>query len=135
EVAAVVGDHRVEDGDDVRMPDLAGERSLVLELLAVDGAELGVAEHLGLDGLERDLAAGKGVIGEVYRTRRAFAELLLDLVLADLEAEVELEGRFVAHAVPAVVCLCRGLYLNFTERGLHERNQIADGRCPAFLPS
>ena len=84
------------NADDVLMLELAGERSLVEELLTVDRAELGVAKHFRLDGLQRDFLAGKGVFRQVDGTGRALAEQLLDLVLADLEAKVEFE--IVRHA-------------------------------------
>ncbi|MNC86921.1 hypothetical protein D3C83_26080 [compost metagenome] len=82
----------------MRVFQLARERGFVQELLAVDGAELGIAEHLGLDGLQRDFPAGEGVLGEVDRPRRALAEQLLDLVLADLKAQVHVE-EFDCHGV------------------------------------
>src|SRR6185369_7604748 len=64
---------------------------------AVHRAELGVAEHFGLDDLEGHFLARKGVHGEVDRSGRALAELFADVVLADLQAEIEVEGG-VAHA-------------------------------------
>ncbi len=85
DVSGVLGDHRVEDRHDVRMAQLAGERCLVQELRAVDGAELRVAEHLGLDGLQRHFLAGERVAREVDRSSRALAEQLLDVVFADLQ--------------------------------------------------
>ena len=75
----------------MRVAQLAGERGLVQELRAVHGAELRIAEHLGLDGLQRHLLAGKRVLGEVDRPGRALAEQLLHVVLADLQAQVERE--------------------------------------------
>ncbi|MNC92192.1 hypothetical protein D3C83_85740 [compost metagenome] len=75
----------------MRVAQLAGERGLVQELRAVDGAELGVAEHLGLDGLQRHLLAGEGVLGQVDGAGRALAEHLLDVVLPDLEVEIQRE--------------------------------------------
>jgi hypothetical protein len=99
----VLADQRVVDGDDVRVADLAGERGLVLELLAVHRAELRVAEHLGLDRLQRDDAAGERVLGEIHGAGRALAERGLHLVLADLqrqagEADLGLRGyRGIMH--------------------------------------
>src|SRR5262249_27780497 len=94
DVPGLLGDDRVEDRDDVRMPQLARERRLVLELRAVYGAELGIAEHLGLDGLERDFLSGKRVPGEIHHSRRAPGDRALDLVLADLKAQVQRGCRF-----------------------------------------
>ena len=66
------------------MAQLAGERCLVQELRPVDGAELRVAEHLGLDRLQRHFLAGEGVARKVDRSGRALAQELLDIVFADL---------------------------------------------------
>src|SRR6266581_1947385 len=76
----------------MRMPQLPGERGFILELRAVYRAELRIPEDLALDRLERDLAPGEGVLGEVYRSGRALAERLLDVVFAYLKAQVHLEG-------------------------------------------
>ena len=75
----------------MRVAQLPGERGLVQELRAVDRAELRVAEHLGLDGLQRDFPAGKRVAREVDRSGRALAQQLLDIVFADLKGKVERE--------------------------------------------
>jgi len=96
DIARVLLDHRVEDGDDVRVPELPGERGLVQELRAVHGAEFRVAEYLGLDRLQRHLVARERVLGEVHRPRRAFAEQLLHVVFPDLQAQIERE--FPRHA-------------------------------------
>src|SRR6266436_10058014 len=98
DVAGVLLHHRVEDRHDMRMPQLPGERSLVLELRAVHRAEFGIPEYFGLDRLERDLTPGEGVPSEVNRSRRALADRLLNVVLADLKAQVRLNGR-VRHAL------------------------------------
>jgi hypothetical protein len=68
------------------------ERSLVQELRAVDRAELRVPEYLGLDHLQRDFLAGKGVHRQIDRSGSALAELLADVVLADLKAQIQFEG-------------------------------------------
>ena len=94
DVAGVFLDHSVEDRHDVRMPELSGKRSLVLELRAVHRTEFGVPEYFGLDRLERDFTPGKGILGEVHHTGRALADRLLNVVLADLKAQVHLNGRF-----------------------------------------
>src|SRR5512134_714057 len=83
--------HRVEYRRDVRMPELAGERGLVEELLAVNRPELGVAEYLGLDRLQRHFPAGKRVPCQVDGARGALPDELLDLVLPDVEAQVHVE--------------------------------------------
>src|SRR5712691_7258720 len=88
DVARVFLHHRVENRHDVRMPEFSGERSLVLELRAIHRAEFGVPEHLGLDRFERDLPPGERIPGEVYRSGRALAERPLNVVLADLKAQV-----------------------------------------------
>jgi hypothetical protein len=72
---------------------MCGWRSLP----AVHRAELRVAEHLGLDRLQRHLLAGEGVAREIHRASGALAEQLLDVVLADLQAEVERETGFFGH--------------------------------------
>src|SRR5688572_27138337 len=77
------------------MLELARERGLVEKLLAVDRPELWIAEHLGLDGLERDLPAGERVLGEVDRPGRALPKQFLNLVFADLEAQVDF--KIVSH--------------------------------------
>src|SRR5439155_167453 len=89
DMARILADHGVEDRDDVRMAQLPGERGFVEQLAAVHRAELRVAEHLGLDRLQRHFLAGEGVAREIDRSGRALAEQLLDVVLADLQAEVE----------------------------------------------
>ncbi len=93
DVAGVLLDHSVQDRHDVRMPEFSGKRSLVLELRAVHRAEFRVPEYFGLDRLERDFTPGKGILGEVHRTRRALADRLLNIVLPDLKAQVHLNGR------------------------------------------
>src|SRR5207249_12153671 len=75
------------------MPELSGKRSLVLELRAVHRAEFGIPEYFGLDRFERDLTPGERVPSEVNRSRRALADRLLNVVLADLKAQVHLNGR------------------------------------------
>src|SRR5206468_8775214 len=57
-------------------------------------AEFGIPEYFGLDRLERDFTPGKGILGEVHHTGRALADRLLNVVLADLKAQVHLNGRF-----------------------------------------
>src|SRR5262249_26534153 len=52
---------------------------------------------LGLDGLQRHLLAGEGVAREIDGSGRALAEQLLDVVLADLEAEIDARCRFIVH--------------------------------------
>src|SRR6266516_4260593 len=94
DVAGVLLDHRVEDRHDVRMPELSSERSLVQELRAVHRAEFGIPEYFRLDRLERDFTPGKGILGEVHHTGRTLADRLLNVVLADLKAQVHLNGRF-----------------------------------------
>ncbi len=84
----------------MRVPQLPGERRLVPELRAVYGAELGIPEDLGLDRLERDLAPGKGIPGEVHRPGRAFAERPLDVVPADPKAQAHVEGC-IGRALPS----------------------------------
>ena len=59
DVAAFLVGHRVEDGRDVRMRQLAGERSLGQEQLAEALAVLLVAQHLALHHLDRHLAVGE----------------------------------------------------------------------------
>ena len=61
DVAAVVFGHGVVDGDDVRVRQLAGQRRLGDEQLAVALAVLVVAQHFRIDHLDRDLAVGKRV--------------------------------------------------------------------------
>ena len=80
------------------MPELARERRLVQELLAVDRAELAVAENLRLDRLQRHFLAGEAVFREIDRPARALAEELLDLVSPDLEAEGRASGIHVARS-------------------------------------
>src|SRR5213079_2456057 len=103
DVSGILADHRVEDGDDVRVAQLAGERGLVQQLPAIYLAELRIAEHLGLDGLQRHFLAGERVAREVDRSSRALAEQLLDVVFADLQRKVEREGGCIAHGFPSVL--------------------------------
>jgi hypothetical protein len=70
------------------MAQLPGERGLVQERRAMHRAELGIAEHLGLDRLERDFLPGEGVFREVDGSGRPLAEKLLHIVLPDLEAKI-----------------------------------------------
>src|SRR5258706_15307493 len=94
DVAVVLLHHRVEDRHDMRMPQLPGERSLVLELRAVHRAEFGIPEYFVLDRLERDFTPGEGILGEVHHSGCALAERPLNVVLADLKTQVHLNGRF-----------------------------------------
>src|SRR6185503_11622524 len=87
DVARVFADHRVEDGDDVGMAQLAGERGFLEELRAVDRADLRV------DRLQRDFLAGEGVLREVNRAGGSLAEKLLHVVLPDLEPQVQGFGK------------------------------------------
>ena len=90
----------------MRVTQLAGERRLLEKLRAVHRAEFRIAEHLGLDRLQGHLPAREGIARQVHRAGGALAEQLLDVVLADLEAEalieveVELECRFLRHGLP-----------------------------------
>jgi len=83
DVPGLVGQHRVVDGDDVRMVELAGERSLDLELRPVDAPELRMLEVFRLDDLERHIAASEGVARQINSRGGALAERLHDLVFAD----------------------------------------------------
>ncbi len=83
DVAGVVGEHRVVNGDDVRVAQFSGKRGLDLELRPIDFPESRMAEERAVDDLERHLLVGKGIDGEIHRRRRALAERLLDLVFAD----------------------------------------------------
>src|SRR5258705_4392482 len=94
DVAGVLLHHRVEDRHDMRMPQLPGERSLVLELRAVHRAEFGIPEYFGLDRLERDFTPGEGILVEVHHSGHALADRPLNVVLADLKTQVHLNGRF-----------------------------------------
>jgi hypothetical protein len=82
-VQLVVG-HGVEDLADVRVLQLAGERGLGDEELAVELAALRVVEELGRDDLDGDVALGEGVVAEVDLGGRAGAEVALDRILPDL---------------------------------------------------
>jgi hypothetical protein len=88
DVSGILLHHGVQDRHDMRMAQLARERSFVEELLPVDGAELGIVEYFRFDRLQRDLAARERVLGEVHRARRAPAEQLADVVPADLKAQI-----------------------------------------------
>src|SRR5258708_1700582 len=94
DVAGVLLHHRVEDRHDMRMPQVPGERSLVLALRAVPRAEFGIPEYFGLDRLERDFTPGEGILGKVHHSGRALAERSLNVVLADLKTQAHLNGRF-----------------------------------------
>ena len=95
DVARVLAHDRVENGDDVRMAQLAGERRFVQQLRAIDRAEFRIAEHLGLDGLQRHLLAGEGVARKIDGAGRPLAEQLLDVVFPDLQAQVD--AGFIGH--------------------------------------
>ena len=84
DVAALVVGHRVVDGADMRMRQLAGERGLGQEKLAKPLAVLFVAEDVPLDDLDRDLAIGKRIHAQIDGTGRAFAQFAQDLIFADL---------------------------------------------------
>src|SRR5690349_18353477 len=81
------------------MTELAGERRLVQELGSIDRAEFRIAKHLRLDRLQRDFLAGKGIAREIDGSGRALAEELLDVVFANLQAEIEGDGGFVGHVI------------------------------------
>ena len=89
-MARVLAHYGVEDGDDMRMAQLPGERGFVQELRAVHGAELRVAEHFRLERLQRHVASGESVLRVIHRSSRAPAEELLHVVFADLQAKLEL---------------------------------------------
>ncbi len=81
-VQLVVG-HRVVDLADVRVLQLAGERGLGDEQLAVQLAAVGVLERLGQHHLDRDVAAVERVVAQVDDAGRASPELAQHRVLAD----------------------------------------------------
>ena len=69
---AVVGlDHRVEDVDDVRVVELAGERGLGEERLVHHALGLRVGMLVEQEHLDRDLAVGERVAREVHAAGRA----------------------------------------------------------------
>ena len=82
-VRRFVGD-RVVDLADVRVLQLAGERGLGDEKLAVELAALRVVEQRRGNQLDRDVALGEGVVAEVDLGRGAGAQVAHDRVLADL---------------------------------------------------
>src|SRR5436190_17059015 len=65
------------------MVELAGERSLDLELRTVDALEFRMLEEFQLDGLQRNLSLREAVAREINHRSRAAAERLDDVVLAD----------------------------------------------------
>ena len=79
---ADVFDPGVEDADDVRMAQLAGERRLVLEEAQLAPCILGIGGEL-LQHLDRDLALAERIDREIDRPGRALAQELLHLVFAD----------------------------------------------------
>jgi hypothetical protein len=76
--------HRVVDLADVRVLQLAGERGLGDEELAVELAALRVVEQVRRYQLDRDVPLGEGVVAEVDLGGRAGAEVALDRILPDL---------------------------------------------------
>ena len=83
---------RVENADDVRMAQLAGERRLVLEEAQLAPCILGIGGEL-LQHLDRDLALAERIDREIDRAGRTLAEQLLHLVLADVRKHFSLWGR------------------------------------------
>jgi len=72
----------VENADDVRMAQLAGERGFVLEEAQLAPRFLRILGEL-LEHLDRDLALAEGVDGKIDRAGRALAKQLLHFVFAD----------------------------------------------------
>jgi len=98
----LVGDQRVMDAHDVRVVQLAGERSLVEEELAQQAPALWIGEDLAAQALDRHLDLAEGVPGEVDAARGAHADAAEDLVLADAF------GRRCAHGRRAGISPGRG---------------------------
>ena len=98
DMAGILLNHSIQDADDVRVLELSRQRSLIEELGTMHAAELGIAEHLGLDDLQRHFLPGKGIDSQIHGPRGALAEPLTDVVLADLQVEIEFEGGF-SHAL------------------------------------
>src|SRR6185295_2429971 len=87
-LAVLLVDARVEDADDVRVAQLAGERGIVLEELERAPRLFRVARNR-VHHLDRDIAAGESVAREIHRTGRALAEQLSDLVFTDVRMHEE----------------------------------------------
>src|SRR5262245_3972271 len=92
-------DDRVEDGDDVRVEQLARERGFAYEL-AFEAAGLGTG-CFGVVYLDRDVRAAEGVVREIDPAGRPLPELSLDLIFA---YALQHSTAPIASGVPA---LCR----------------------------
>ena len=88
---AVLGlDHCVEDLDDVRMAELAGERGLGEERLVHHALGLRIDVLVEEEHLDGDVAVGERVAREVHAAGRAAADLPNDRVFAQVLLELEL---------------------------------------------
>jgi hypothetical protein len=84
QVAALLVGHGVQNGDDVRMGKLAGERCLGEKQLVIALAEFLVSECVGAHQFDRNLPIGKRILSQIDLTGRPFPDLLDDFVFADL---------------------------------------------------
>src|SRR5205823_3602064 len=84
---------RVEDLDDVRVQELAGERGFGEKRLAHHLRRLLGDMLVELEDLDRDVAVGERVAREIDAAGRPAADLAGDRVLADMLFELELDGQ------------------------------------------
>ena len=103
DVADVLGDHRVVDLDDVRVVELADQRGLVEEQVAVQLALFRVAQDAGDGHLDRHVALRERVAGEVDGAGRTFPEFPDQFVLAEFLLH-GVHSRLRARAIAARTC-------------------------------
>jgi hypothetical protein len=84
DIAEILGDHGIVDLDDVRVVELADQRGLVEEQVAVQLALFRVAQDARAGNLDRHVALGKRVAAEVDGAGRTFPERLDQFVFAEL---------------------------------------------------
>src|SRR5262249_32889501 len=105
DVARILADAGVEDLCDVGMVELARERRLGEEELAEHAPAHGVAQRLGENALDRDLAPPERVLAQEHFRGGAFAELANDRIVGDvLHWRGYLGSRLRARAMAARTC-------------------------------
>jgi hypothetical protein len=106
DVAAVAFRHRVVDRRDVRMGQLARERSLGDEELAVALAVLAIPQRLGQHPLDRHVPTRKWIDRLEHRAGRAASQLAHDFVFADLarSQNMTIENRVAATIPQGLAC-------------------------------
>ena len=84
DVIRFVAEYRFVGRDDVRMDELARQRGLVLQLLAILPAEPRVVEEFLLDHLDGDLAVLERVVSQIDHAGPALSQFLDQAIRAEI---------------------------------------------------